>query len=86
MRMQRYCDVYIWTILKRASPEVKCLQPMSSRREMCTSSISNVIYHKFSQSAAFYTLNGKNVNVMLDCLLVQTYFITKQLFVQSHLF
>ena len=33
---------------------------------MCTSSISNVIYHKFSLGAAFHTLNGKNVNVMLE--------------------
>ena len=31
---------------------------------MCTSSVSNVIYHKFSHGAAFYTLNGINVNVM----------------------
>ena len=36
---------------------------------MCTSSISNVIYHKFSYGAAFYTLNGKNVNVMLEWLI-----------------
>ena len=33
---------------------------------MCTSSVSNVIYHKFSHGAAFYTINGKNVNVMLE--------------------
>ena len=33
---------------------------------MCTLSVSNVIYHKFSHGAAFYTLNGKNVNVMLE--------------------
>ena len=32
---------------------------------MCTSSISNVIYPKFSHGADFYTLNGQNVNVML---------------------
>ena len=32
---------------------------------MCTLSVSNVIYHKFSHGAAFYTLNGKNANVML---------------------
>ena len=64
--MQGYCDVYKWTILKRTSPEVKCLHLMSSRREMCTSSVSNVIYHKFSHGAAFYTLNGKNVNVMSE--------------------
>ena len=66
MRMQGYCDVYKWAILKRTSPEVKCLHPTSSRREMCTLSVSNVIYHKFSHGAAFYTLNGKNVNVMLE--------------------
>ena len=64
--MQGYWDVYKWTILKRMSPEVKCLHPTSSRREMCTSSVSNVIYHKFSHGAAFYTLNGKNLNVMLE--------------------
>ena len=62
--MQCYCDVYKWTILKRTSPEVKCLHPTSSRREMCTSSVSNVIYHKFSHGAAFYTPNGKNVNML----------------------
>ena len=66
MRMQGYCDVYKRTILKRTSPEVICLHPTSSRREMCPSSVSNVIYHKFSHGAAFYTLNGKNVNVMLE--------------------
>ena len=33
---------------------------------MCTPSVSNVIYHKFSHGAAFCTLNGKNVNVMLE--------------------
>ena len=66
MRMQGYCDVYKWTIWKRTSPEVRCLHPTSSRRKMCTLSVSNVIYHKFSHGAAFYTLNGKNVNVMLE--------------------
>ena len=64
--MQGYCDVYKWTILKRTSPEVKCLHPTSSKREMCTLSVTNVIYHIFSHDAAFYTLNGQNVNVMLE--------------------
>ena len=36
---------------------------------MCTLSVSDVIYHKFSHGAAFYTLNGKNVNVMLEFFL-----------------
>ena len=42
------------------------MYPTSSRRKMCTSSFSNVIYNKFSHGTAFYTLNGKNVNVMLE--------------------
>ena len=66
MRMQGYCDVYKWIILKRMSPEVKCLHLTSSRREMCTLSVSNVIYNKLSHGAVFYTLNGKSVNVMLE--------------------
>ena len=41
---------------------------------MCTLSVSNVIYHKFShfQIFAFYTLNGKNVNVMFELFLIET--------------
>ena len=77
--MQGYCGVYKWTILKRMSPEVKCLHLTSSRREMCTLSVSNVIYLKFSHGAAFYTLNGKNVNVMLEL------FIYKDLSYSLHL-
>ena len=38
---------------------------------MCTSSVSNVIYHKFSHGAAFYTLNGKNINVMLEFVITE---------------
>ena len=30
-----------------------------------------MIYHKFSHGAAFYMLNGKNVNVMLELVMVQ---------------
>ena len=47
---------------------------MSSRREMCTLSVSNMIYHKFSHGAAFYMLNGKNVNVMLEFLITWNVF------------
>ena len=64
--MQGYCDVCKWTILKWASPEVKCLYPTSSRRETCTSSVRNVIYHKVLHGTAFYTLNRTNVNAMLE--------------------
>ena len=75
--MKGYCDVYKWTILKWTSPEVKCLHPTSSKREMCAWSVSNVIYHKFSHGAAFCTLNGKNVNVMLELKIAHVDFFVK---------
>ena len=31
--------------------------------------VSNVIYHKFSHDAVSYTLNGENVNIMLEYVL-----------------
>ena len=31
--------------------------------------VSNVIYHKFTHSAVSYTLNGENVNIMLEYVL-----------------
>ena len=37
---------------------------------MCTTSVSNVIYHKFSHDAAFYTLNEKNIHVMLEYMII----------------
>ena len=45
---------------------------------MCTLSVSNVIYHKFSHGAAFYTLNGKNVNVMLEFVINLQLFTGKE--------
>ena len=34
--------------------------------KLCMSSVSNMVYPKFSCVAAFYMLNGKNINVMLE--------------------
>ena len=33
---------------------------------MCTSSVSNVIYHKFPHGTVSYTLGEENINVMLE--------------------
>ena len=33
---------------------------------MCTPSVSNVIYHKFSHGTVTYMLNVENINVMLE--------------------
>ena len=30
------------------------------------SSVSNMVYHKFSHVAAFYMLSDKNINIMLE--------------------
>ena len=46
---------------------------------MCTSSVSDVIYHKFSPGAAFYTLNGEKVNVKLEFVLNVTELIKPRL-------
>ena len=69
--------------MKRTSPEVKCLHLTSSRRKMCTSSVSNVISHKFSHAAAFYTLSGKNVSVMLESELTKIIRNYYQLYILS---
>ena len=39
--------------------------------------VSNVIYHKFSDCAVSYTLNGENVNAMLEICIV--YYGTSEL-------
>ena len=46
-------------LLRRTLPEVKCLQLISSRSEMCMLSVSNMNYHKFSHDTASCMLNGK---------------------------
>ena len=38
---------------------------------MCTLSVNDVNYHKFSHGAASYMLNEKNVNVMLEYNMIQ---------------
>ena len=35
--------------------------------------VSNVIYHKFSHGAVSYTLNGENVNVMLEWFILNCF-------------
>ena len=52
--------------MKRTSTEAHVYM----RRHQCAKvehfDVSNVIYYKFSHGAVFYTLNGENVNVMLE--------------------
>ena len=54
--MQRYCDVYKWTILKRTSTDAHVYMRRHQGAKVKHFDVSNVIY----------TLNGENVNVMLE--------------------
>ena len=60
------CDIYKWSLLRWMLPDSKCIHLISSRSKMCMPNVRNMIYHEFSHGAAFYMLNEKNVNVMLE--------------------
>ena len=65
--MQAYCDVFfLWIILKRTSTEAHVYMRRHQGAKVKHFDVSNVIYHKFSHGAISYTLNGENVNVMLE--------------------
>ena len=46
-----------------------CLHATSSRR-VKHFVVSDMIYHKFSHGAVSYTLNGKNINIMLELAII----------------
>ena len=66
MRMQAYCDVFSTDYLKRMSTEAHVYMRRHQGAKVKHFDVSNVICHKFSDGAAFYMLNVKNVNVILE--------------------
>ena len=64
--MQGYWDIFLRIILKRTSTEAHVYMRRHQGAKVEHSDVSNVIYHKFSHGAVSYTLNGENVNVMLE--------------------
>ena len=64
--MQGYCDIFLWTILKRTSTEAHVYMRRHQGAKVEHFDFSNVIYHKFSHGAVSYTLNGENVDVLLE--------------------
>ena len=56
-------------ILKRTSTEAHVYMRRHQGAKVKHFDISNLIYHKFSHCAVSYTLNGENVNVMLELTL-----------------
>ena len=65
---------FLWIILKRTSTEAHVYTRRHQGAKVEHFDVSNVIYHKFSYGAVSYTLNGENVNVMLECSLKCTLF------------
>ena len=65
--MQGYCDIFFMNYLE-ADDDVYMGRHQGAKVEHFE--VSNVIYHKFSHRAVSYTLNGENVNVMLQFLII----------------
>ena len=57
---------YLRIILKRTSKEAHVSMRRHQGAKVKPFDVSNVIYHTFSHGAVSYTLNGENVNVMLE--------------------
>ena len=58
---------YLWIILKRTSTEQHVYMRRHQGAKVKHFNFSNMSYHNFSHGAISYTLNGENVNVMLEC-------------------
>ena len=69
--MQGYCDVFLRIILKRTSTDAQFYLRHHQGAKVEHFDVGNVIYHKFSHGAVSYTLNGENVNFMLEFDLTQ---------------
>ena len=64
--MQGYCDVFLRIILKRTSAEAHVYMRRHQGAKVEHFDVCNVIYHNFSHGGVSYTLNGENVNVVLE--------------------
>ena len=62
---------FLQIILKPTSTEAHVYKRRHQDLKVNYFDVSNVIYHKFSHGAISYTLNGENVNVMLESLIVR---------------
>ena len=61
---------FLRIILKRTSTEAHVYMRHHQGATVKHLDVSNVIYHKFSHGAVPYTLNGENVNVMLESAII----------------
>ena len=61
---------FLRIMLKRTSTEAHVYMRRHQDAKVKHFDVSNVIYHKFSHGAVSYTLNGENVNVMLESAII----------------
>ena len=61
---------FLRIILKRTSTEAYVYMRRRRDTKVRHVDISNVIYHKFSHGPVSYTLNGENVNIKLEYLIM----------------
>ena len=67
---RRRSDICLRIILKRTSTEAHVYMRRHQGAKVEHFDVSNVIYHKFSHGAVSYTLNGENVDVMLESAII----------------
>ena len=60
---------FLRIILKRTPTEAHDYMRRHQDAKVKHFDVSNVIYHKFSHGAVSYSLNGENVNVMLEYII-----------------
>ena len=71
MKMQGYCDDFFLRIIwKRTSTEARINMRRHQAAKFEHFDVSNVIYHKFSHGAVSYRLNVKDVNFVLESLII----------------
>ena len=68
--MQGYYGFFQWNILKRMSTKAHVDMRRHQGAKVKQFDLSNVIYHKFVHGAVSYTLNGENVNVVLESKII----------------
>ena len=69
--MQGHCDIFLRILLKRTSTEARVYMRRHQGAKVEHFDISNMIYQRFSHGTVSYTLNGENVNVMLEFLIIR---------------
>ena len=60
---------FLRIILKRTSTEAHVYMRRHHDAKVEHFDVNNVIFHKFSHGGVSYTLNGENVNIMLESLI-----------------